>query len=210
MSSYIWLQQSFYHMFKYYDGNKELSKQIVNGDIAYQLLKPISVYKQWYYDFFAINYTRSISRTIPLILIVSFIPAGLGISLPVSPAAFLLFLCAMFLGSILIVAINMFSYIMVSITLSPPAVFGLMNTVCSVLAGAFVPLALMPNWFVKIASFFPFRYVGDLAFRICVGNIPVNEVWYYLLIQLFWIGLLITLGKVWLSKRLNKLVVQGG
>ena len=210
MSTYIWLNQAFYMMFKYYDGHKALSKKIVNGDISYQLLRPVNLYKQWFADYYTLNISKVAVRSIPIFIICWFLPTGFGFTAPVSGLAFAYFVISLILGTILVVAVNMFSYILVTVTLTPSAVFGITNAIGSFLAGAIVPLALLPNWFITYTSFLPFRYIADLPYRLYVGSISTNGAWIYLLIQIIWIAICVTLGNYWLNKRLSKLVVQGG
>ena len=53
MTSYIWLQQIFYTLFKFWDGCKyEISEKIVNGDVGYQLIRPMNLYDYWYSNVF--------------------------------------------------------------------------------------------------------------------------------------------------------------
>ena len=210
MSTYIWLHQAFYAMFKYYDGHRDLSRKIVNGDISYQMLRPANMYGQWYADYFTLSFSRTFVRALPIFIICWFIPFGMGITLPASPLAFVYFIITLILGMFLVVAVNMFSYILLTITLTPSAVFGVANTIGSFLAGGIVPLALLPQWFVDYTSFLPFRYISDLPFRLYVGSIPTSDAWVYVIIQIIWILICVVLGNYWLKKRLNKLVVQGG
>lgn len=210
MSSYIWLQQSFYVMFRFFDGDRDLSKKIINGDVSYQMLKPISLYNQWFISYYTSSIAKASLRAIPMFLIFLLLPFDIGLSLPVSLNAFLMFLLTFFLGTILVVAVNLFSYILVSIFHSRGAVFGIVNIIASLLSGALVPLALLPDSFIRIISYFPFRYIFDIPYRLYVGNISVNGSYIYVLIQIFWIILAITLGKLWLNKRSKKLIIQGG
>jgi ABC-2 type transport system permease protein len=56
----------------------------------------------------------------------------------------------------------------------------------------------------------PFRYTSDLPFRIYAGNIGINEALPGVLIQVAWISAVVLTGKLWMSKALKKVVVQGG
>lgn len=210
MVTYIWLQQAFFTLFKYYDANKDISKQIVNGDISYQLIKPINLYNQWFFNFYTTNISKVVSRSAIFLLVAALLPFGYGISLPASWTYFGLFVLSFVIGSFLIVAINMFSYILVTITLSPMAVFGFMVNIAGLFCGQVIPLPLLPKWFQTFTNFLPFRYANDLTFRLYIGNISITEGFKQIGIQLGWLIGLIILGKIALKKRSKKFVVQGG
>ncbi len=210
MATYIWLQQAFLAMFRYYDGNKEITQQIIKGDIAYQMIRPINLYDNWFMQVFTSNYSKVFLRAMGIFAICFFLPFGINLMLPVSFTAFLLFILSLLLGSILVVAINMISYILITVTLSPSGVFGIMNTVASFLAGIIIPIPLMPAGVVKVLNFLPFRYVSDLPFRLYMGNIGYTDGLIQIGIQVVWIVLIVLFGKLLLNKCQNKLVVQGG
>jgi ABC-2 type transport system permease protein len=210
MSTYIWLRQIFYSMFKFYNSHRPIANQIVNGDISYQLIRPVELYNQWFFDIFTANGSKMIFRA-PLVIIIAFLlPAGFGLVLPVSFAHFFLFALSIILGAILVVAIGMISYTLITITLSPGAVFGIVNTIASLLAGQIIPLPLFPKSVQTIVNFLPFRYTTDLPSRIYVGNITTTDAVWQICFQIVWIVAIIGFGKIFLNKRLNKLVVQGG
>lgn len=209
MATYIWLQQAFFSLFYYYDTHKETTRQIVSGDIAYKLIKPISIYNNWFMEFSTSNYSKLVLRALGIFLVTPFLPV-IGLTGPASVEGFILFLISLILGSILVVAINMFSYILVLITLSPSGVFGIVHSIASLLAGSVIPIPLMPEGFVKILNFFPFHYVSDLPFRLYIGNIGTTDGLIQIAIQIIWIIALVLLGKLAMHKVQNKLVVQGG
>ncbi len=211
MASYIWLQQIFYTLFKYWDCCKyEISEKIVNGDIAYQLIRPMSLYSYWYKTVFSKSLGKAIVRGIPLVLVVVWFPVGYGLSMPSSLLNFGLFLFAVAIGAFLIASINMISYILVLYTMSPAGVFSFMVAIASFLAGAYVPIPMLPMSVQKVLNFFPFRYVSDLPFRIYIGDICGMDAVFQILIQLAWLVALVLIGKFVMSRKLKKLTVQGG
>ena len=68
----------------------------------------------------------------------------------------------------------------------------------------------MPEWLRNFVYMLPFRYTGDLPFRIFTGNIGHTEAIQGLLIQCFWIVGLVSVGRFLMKRALNQLVVQGG
>lgn len=209
MTSYIWLQQIFYTLFKFWDGCKyEISEKIVNGDVGYQLIRPMNLYDYWYSNVFSKSLGMVIVRGIPFVIIAILIPGGLA--LPSSIEGFLMFVISAALGAFLVAGINMFSYILVLYTLSPQGVFSFMVAVSSFLAGQIVPIPMFPTMVQKILNFFPFRYVADLPFRIYVGNIAGMDALIQILIQLAWLVAVVIIGKLIIHKKVKNIVVQGG
>ncbi|MBQ9790506.1 MAG: ABC transporter permease [Clostridia bacterium] len=211
MASYIWLQQCFFTLFKYWDTCKpEISEKIVNGDMAYQLIRPMNLYDFWFQTVLSKSFGSFLMRAIPLSLVVVWLPAGLGLMAPVSLLNFLLFLVSAVIGAFLVTAIVMIAYIISLYTLSPAGVFSFLVAVAGLLAGQIVPLPMLPESVQTIFSFFPFRYVSDLPYRIFIGNINGTDALVQIGIQLAWLVGLVLIGKLVMNKKLKKLVVQGG
>lgn len=211
MASYIWLQQTFYTLFKFWDNQKyEITTKIVNGDVGYQMIKPISLYDYWYYSVFSRSVGMMLFRAVPLILVTMLLPSNIGLMLPSSFENFLLFLLSLSIGAFLVTAINMISYILVLYTLSPAGVFSFMVGFCSFFAGQVVPIPMLPNGLQKVFNFLPFRYISDLPFRIYIGNINGSTALLQILIQVCWLVGIVFIGKFVMSRKTNKLVVQGG
>ena len=211
MATYIWLQQAFYTLYKYWDACKfEISAKIVNGDIAYQLIRPMSLYNYWYQSVFSKSLGQMIIRAIPLLFVVVWLPAGYGLMAPVSIENFMLFLVSAAIGAFLIASINTMSYIIVLYTLSPSGVFSFMVAIASFLAGQFVPIPMLPKAVANVLNFFPFRYVSDLPFRIYIGNINGADALIQIAIQIVWLVAIVSISKLVMSRKLKKLTVQGG
>ncbi len=211
MATYIWLQQAFYTLYKYWDACKfEISAKIVNGDIAYQLIRPMSLYNYWYQNVFSKSLGQMLIRAIPLVCIVVWLPAGYGLMLPVSIENFLMFLVSAAIGAFLIASINVVSYIITLYTLSPAGVFSFMVAVASFLAGQYVPIPMLPDSVARVLDFFPFRYVSDLPFRIYIGNINGTDALFQIAVQIVWLVAIVCISKFVMARKINKLVVQGG
>ena len=211
MITYLWLTQAFFAMFHYGDScKKAISFEIVSGNVCYQLLKPINLYNLWLAEVWFTGVSMALVRCIPLRLFAIIIPGGRGRSLPVSIFAFLLFLVSIVLSSLLIAIIKMFAYIMVLYTLDPRGVFNITYSLCGFLGGMIIPLPLFPDYIQKIFYFLPFRYVGDLPFRIYIGDTHIQSAIIQIGIQIVWIISLYFVGKLILNKKSQKLVVQGG
>ena len=211
MVAYVWLGQAFFAMFHYGDNcKKRISFEIVNGNICYQLIKPINLYDMWLGEVWFTGISMALVRSIPLLIFASILPYGLGLSLPVSIIAFVLFLISLILGSLLISVIKMFAYIAVLYTLDPRGIFNITYSLFGFLGGLIIPIPLFPESMQKVFNYMPFRYVGDLPYKIYIGYTPIYTALFQILIQAIWIVVLYLVGKLILNQKSKKLVVQGG
>ncbi len=211
MVSYIWLQQSFFGLFMFWDNQKyEITEKIVKGDVGYHLIKPIGLYDYWFYNIFSKGVATSMLRSLPIILIGLCLPSKYALMFPQSIEGFVMFLLSMILGALLVSSVNTLSHIIVLYTLSPKGIFSFMVSVAGLLAGQVVPIPMLPKSVQKVFYFFPFRYVSDLPYRLYVGNISGLEGLKQIAIQLVWFVLILTIGKLILRKKVNALAVQGG
>lgn len=211
MATYIWLGQAFFAMFCFLDNCKNnISRPIMNGDVGYQLVKPINLYKYWFMQVFSKSFCAMLVRSIFIFVIGFMLPTSFRLGLPVSLPAFLMFLVALFFGFVLMTALKMICYILTLYTLDARGVFTIVGAIFSLLAGGVIPLPLMPNTIQNILAFTPFRYVSDLAYRIYIGNINLTTAIGFIVVQVVWIVALIAIGYFVLNKKSKKLIVQGG
>lgn len=211
MVTYVWLGQAFFTMFHYGDScKKQISFEIVNGNVCYQLIKPINLYNLWLGEVWFTGISMAIVRCLPLLIFASLLPLGFGLSLPVSFLAFVLFIISIIFGSLLIAVIKMFAYILVLYTLDPRGVFNITYSLFGFLGGLVIPIPLFPEFMQNIFNFLPFRYVGDLPYKIYIGYTPISTALWQIGIQIIWIIGLYTIGKLILTSKSKKLVVQGG
>ena len=127
MISYVWLGQIFFVAFNYFDICKqEISRRIMNGDYAYELIRPINLYDNWFQIVYSKPLGHLLVRGLPVIIISLLLPCGLGLMLPPSIECLLLFIVSTIISSLLIASISMISYVITLYTLSSAGVFAFM------------------------------------------------------------------------------------
>lgn len=208
--TYIWLQQAFLSFIVLWLRDTELFELIRTGNIAYELCRPLNVYGFWYTKLIATRIANAMLRCMPILVVAMFIPEKYRMSMPESTESFMLFIVTLILGLAINVAISMFIYISVFVTLSPMGSLLIFSVVGEFFAGLVIPIPLMPEWLRNIVMVLPFRYVGDLPFRVYSGNIPPSEAFLGIAIQIVWLTALILFGKKLMQSALKHLVVQGG
>jgi ABC-2 type transport system permease protein len=210
LTTYIWLQQAFLVFIALWIRDLELFELIRTGNIAYELCRPINLYSFWYTKLLSSRFASAALRCLPILVFAYFFPKPYGLELPDSLTALLLFIVALVLGVMINVAISMFIYISVFITLSPIGSLLIFSVVGEFFSGMVIPIPLMPDALQKVLMCLPFRYTGYLPFRIYSGNVGITDAVIGIGIQIFWLLFLPLLGNFLLNKALKHLVVQGG
>ena len=86
----------------------------------------------------------------------------------------------------------------------------MMNAVCGVLGGMYVPLVFMPQSIQNVLNYLPFRFIFDLPARIYIGNILPLEAFKLIGIAVLWLVALVVIGKCLIKLASKKTVIQGG
>ena len=204
--TFIWLGQALLALLPW-NIDKELEAQVKNGNVSYELVRPINLYCLWYARAFAIRTVPTIMRCIPVFIIAILF---FGLSAPISWAASLAFGVSLIFGAFLSAAITTLIIISLFWTISGEGIQRLMPHVALLLSGLIVPLPLFPEWLQPFLSLQPLRGVIDIPSRLYTGVIPVQEAFYYLGFQLIWILILVGVGKWLMNCALRQIVIQGG
>lgn len=207
--SYVWLRQAFYSLINHVtDG--EIKSSIENGNISYEIIKPIDLYWIWFSKNISSRLALALLKCIPLLIITPLLPAGINLNGPVSFLALVLFGLSLFIGMFIMSAILNLFYISVFYTMTSKGTMSIFYGVLEFFGGGFIPIALMPNIWQKICYLLPISLATDLPFRIYTGNIDVLDGLKLMSFQLVWIVVLIILGNILLNRILKKVVIQGG
>lgn len=207
---YVWLQQAFLVFVMLWFRDTELFNLITSGNIAYELCRPCGLYGFWYAKLISQRISGALLRCLPILMIAFLLPRPYGLSLPQSAAAASLFLVTLILGLLVLVAISMFIYISVFVTMSPVGSMLMISVLGEFFAGLIIPIPLMPSWLRGIAYVLPFRLASDLPFRVYSGNIPINEALASIVLQVAWLAVLVLLGRISMGKVLKRIGIQGG
>jgi ABC-2 type transport system permease protein len=78
------------------------------------------------------------------------------------------------------------------------------------LSGFLMPLSFFPEWFIKLARLTPFPSMVDSVVQVYLGTLSGPEIAQVLLTQAFWVVLLFGAGQLVLRAGVRRLVIQGG
>lgn len=185
----------------------ELMNSVYSGEISADLLKPLSYFRMWLARDFGRCAAALLLRGVTLMLVYALF---VRITLPHSAIQWLAFLLSMILGWLL--GFSWRFLVNLAAFWSPDAkgfgrfAFGLPW----VLSGFYLPLRFFPDWFITLSHFTPFPSMVNTSVEIYLGVSSGSAMLQALLMQLFWIALLIALCQWILRSGVRQLVIQGG
>ena len=208
VTSYVWLQQAFFRMLLASD--PDLLDKIRNGNISYDLCRPVDMYWFYYARIAAQKLTGSLLRGAPMLIVAFLLPKGWGLMLPASAAGLGTALMGLILGLLCVSALENITMAFTMRTLDPRGMQSLLNLLMLILAGNILPLTLFPDSWQKVITLLPYAQLLDGPIRLYTGEYGLTEAPRILLIQAFWVFTLILAGYgMWQANR-KHMIVQGG
>lgn len=210
LSSYIWLQQAFLALFMVWFLDNDILAMITDGNIAYELSRPFDLYAMWLTKNIAGRCSSALLRSVPILAVAFFLPEPFKMSPPHDGFCFLLFTLTAVLSAFVVAAFCMLVYIATFYTMSSVGVRMIALSFTDLLAGNIVPIPFFPDPVRKIVELTPFASMQNLPLRVYSDNIAGAELPKAVLLQLFWLAVLLLSGHAWMKKALKRVVVQGG
>jgi ABC-2 type transport system permease protein len=210
LADLIWLRQAFLALVMLWSQDAELLDMVVKGDAAYELCRPVSTYGFWFARLLALRFSRTLLRGFPILIVASCLPEPFRFHLPPDPFQGLVFLAALLLASLLVVAVSMYIYLITFITLDSVGGRLLIGVGGEFLMGALIPIPFMPLPLRRVLEFLPLRYTADFPFRVYSGNIALPEALPGLGMQCLWLGILVTGGILGFRIVQKRILIQGG
>lgn len=209
-ASYVWLQQAFLAFFAAWMIENEIFDTIINGNISYELCRPIKIYNMWFARSLANRMSRAVLRCFPILLVAFFLPEPYGITAPASSWHFVLFLCTLFLGLFVTVAFCMLVYSLTFFTISPHGLRIVFTCSVEFFSGGVIPIPFFPERIQTIIELLPFAAMQNVALRIYSGSMTNAEMIKTLFLQIFWLFALVFIGNSLCKYAEKKVTVQGG
>lgn len=208
--SYVWMQQAFLALFMAWMMENEIFSAIVDGNIAYELCRPVNIYRMWFARSLANRFAKALLRCMPILIVALFLPVPYRLMLPVSPGAFALFLLTMLLGTGVTVSFCMLIYMVSFFTVSPMGIRMVAVSGVEFLSGAVIPLPFFPDGIRHFLELLPFASMQNVPLRIYSGDLAGNALWHAVLLQVFWLIALTLLGELLNMQAMKQVTVQGG
>lgn len=208
--SYIWMQQAFLAFFAVWMMENEIFDTIINGNIAYELCRPIRIYHMWFARSLANRMARAVLRCFPILSVAVLLPKPYGIAAPASFVHFLLFFVTLILGLLVTAAFCMLVYGLTFFTISPQGLRIVFISVADFFSGAIIPLPFFPENLQALIQLLPFASMQNVALRIYSGSLTVVEMQKTIALQIFWLVVLAAGGAALCRYAEKKITVQGG
>ena len=204
--TYIWLGQALIMLLPWRP-DPEMEAMVRTGDVAYELLRPVDLYRYWFVRCLAFRTAPTLLRCGPILLLA--IPF-FGLRPPASVAAGAAFVLSLVGAIALAAALTTRVTIFQTWTITGRGAYLLMSAFTWVFSGMLLPLQLFPDWAAPVVAVLPFRGLMDTPFRLWMGHMPIAGAPAALLHQVVWVALLVLLGRALMARARHRLVVQGG
>lgn len=184
-----------------------MNQRIQSGDIALDLLRPISFQGQRFIEGFSYFLSETLWVNIPmLILFVGF----MGIAPPASGLQLFAFIASIFLGFLVGFGLNV---IILTLAFWTRNMFGVQiakRAIVDIFAGTLIPFQLFPDWFRMIVDYLPFKAIAYIPLSIWTGRIAGVHIWIALAEQIVWAVVLVGLSLLIWHRAMRIITIQGG
>jgi ABC-2 type transport system permease protein len=198
-----WILRSFY----WNTIDQEMAYEVIEGKIAMDLIKPVSVQWMWLARAMGESAFRLILLTAPTAIVVTLLFPVLP---PASPLNFALFFVAA-VGSFFIMgALN---FIIGTCAIPLTSILALIRAkfwLIELLSGLLIPLSFFPRSLQIISAWLPFEHIANTPLQIYLGRLSLTQTLRLLAIEYFWVAALIFLGHLWWTRATRKITIHGG
>ncbi|UAL45688.1 ABC-2 family transporter protein [Sutcliffiella horikoshii] len=186
----------------------EMARNIKNGDIALELLKPYDYLTKLIFMDLGSKANSFVRTTIPIFLVAIIF---IGIQAPPSLEVAILFLASMLVGILIGTQIDLIIGVLAFWTVNVWGVRVLREAIVKFFSGALIPLTLFPGWFQEVSSYLPFQSMIFVPVAIYTGQIKMGpDALIAFATQLFWLALLFIVVRVVWTQAVKKVTVFGG
>ena len=204
--TYTWLGQAMLGLIPW-NVDPEIRNLIRTGGVAYELLRPLDLYRLWFTRCLARRSAPTLLRALPMLALAYLF---LGLQPPPTWTCLFLWLAANLGALLLSAAFTTLLSTSLMWTLSGEGINYLVICLVMLCSGLQIPLPFFPDWLGPVLDFLPFRGLFDTPSRLYLGHIPAAQALPVLVHQLLWTAALVLLGRWLLTRGLRRLEVQGG
>ena len=195
--NYIWLQQAFLALFAAWILENEIFESIRDGNIAYEMCRPLHIYPMLFARGLAVRVSRAVLRCF-------------RVSAPESAEALCLFFITMILGALVTVAFGTLIYVSAFFTISAQGLRLMVTCVMDFFNGAIIPLPFFPDKVRAVMELLPFAAMQNVPLRVYSGDLAGREALRAATLQIFWLFVLAGAGQLLMKRAEQKVRIQGG
>lgn len=185
----------------------EVMDSVYSGEISSALLKPMSYFSFWLAQDMGRALVNAVLRGIPIMVLYALV---FDITFPSQGSQWLAVLTAIILGWLVSFSWRFLVNLAAFWTPNARGVGRFAFGLSWALSGFIMPLRLFPEWFVKLCNLTPFPSMINTVVEVYLGVLDGQAVMKALLIQSFWVVLLVAAAHLVLQVGTRRLVIQGG
>lgn len=194
---------AYLSIFGWYD----LMRSVSSGEVAADLLKPLGYFRFW----LAVDAGRAlVAFLLRGVTMMIFYALFFGITTPTTVPQWLALTLALLLGWVLSFAWRFLVNLTAFWTPNALGIGRFAFGIAWVLSGFFMPLRFFPGWFQTLCHLTPFPSMVNTTIEIYLGLLTGGAMVQALVVQIFWIFVLIGACHLTLRAGVHKLVIQGG
>ena len=210
LTAYLWLRQAFFAMFLLWSVDGDILDMIMNGDVSYEVIRPVSLYWLWFARNLGTRASRVALRCVPILVCSFLLPKPYGLSLPPDLASAVGFLVSMTLGVLLLIGMCMWIYILTFYFITARGIQNIVGTFADFLSGSLIPIPFMPMGVQRVLYVLPFASTQSTPYLIYSGYLSGSEALQAIGLQAFWLVVIVGFGILAMRRALLRVTVQGG
>ncbi|HXN65488.1 MAG TPA: ABC-2 family transporter protein [Candidatus Acidoferrales bacterium] len=198
-----WIIRSFY----WNTIDQEMAYEVIEGKIAMDFIKPVSIQWMWIARAIGESAFRLIMLTAPTAVVVALLFPVRG---PASWNSFAMFLIAVAGSFLLMGAIN---FMIGTLAIPLKSILALIRAkywLIELLSGLLIPMTIFPRWAQTVCFWMPFEHIAFTPLQLYLGKLSGAAAGRALAIEWFWVAALLWLGKVWWDRATRKITIHGG
>ncbi len=185
----------------------EVMDSVYSGEISSALLKPMNYFSFWLSQDLGRALVNVVLRGLPIMVLYALV---FDITFPSQIGQWLTVLIAIILGWLVSFSWRFLVNLAAFWTPNARGVGRFAFGLSWILSGFIMPLRLFPEWFVRFCNLTPFPSMINTVVEVYLGVLDNQAMMNALLVQCFWVILLVTAAYLVLQAGTRRLVIQGG
>jgi ABC-2 type transport system permease protein len=189
--------------------DENIAKGILTGDLAMQLIRPVSIFKSEFANAFATRIAGILFEFIPSMIIYSLLCFPSFLTVP----AFLKFLTSVVLSFVMNFLISFLIGLSSFFIKSSFSLQALKSIFISLTAGAYIPYEFLPDWLRNFFQLLPFQYLFYWPIQFFLNKEITQDYTFFLQIiasQIAWIIILYICARVFWKLAAKRFCSAGG
>jgi ABC-2 type transport system permease protein len=188
-------------------GSYDLMNSVYSGEVATDLLKPLSYFRFWLAQDVGRAVAAMLLRGVPIVMVFALF---VEITVPATAGQWLVFTFSLLLSLLVSFAWRFLVNLSAFWTPNARGVGRFAFGIVWVLSGFYLPLRYFPDWFQTFCQLTPFPAMVNTNVEIYLGLLTGVELVQALALQVFWTIVLILACQALLRMGVRSLVIQGG